>query len=89
MLDDMFRFGSLVRRVAAHNDQADYLVDVEEMMELSDQRDEVLARVSNAITQVHVYNEGVVSPDMYSPKQPYCSCSMCATCMSNSFEASY
>ena len=52
LLDDIFRFGSLVPRVAKHNDQPDYLNDVEEIVELSDQRDEVLTRVSSAISQV-------------------------------------
>ena len=55
LLDDIFRVGSLVPRVAGHVEQPDYLTDVEEIEELSDQRDDLLQRVSNAITQVHVY----------------------------------
>ena len=54
LLDDIFRVGSLVPHVAEHTDQPDYLSDVEEMEELSDQRDDLLQRVSNAITQVYV-----------------------------------
>lgn len=52
LLDDIFQFGSLVQRVAKGNEQPDYLADLEEMAELSDQRDEILSRVSSVITQV-------------------------------------
>ena len=48
----MFRVASLVRRVATHTEQQDYLAQVEEIVELSDARDEILNRVSNVITQV-------------------------------------
>ena len=52
LLDDVFRFGSLVPRVASHLDQPDYHGDVEEIADLSDIREDVLTRVSSAITQV-------------------------------------
>jgi len=52
LLDDVFRFGSLMPRVASHLDQPDYLTDVEEIEDLSDMREDVLTRVSSAITQV-------------------------------------
>ena len=52
LLDDVFRVASLVRRVATHTEQQDYLAQVEEIVELSDARDEILNRVSNVITQV-------------------------------------
>ena len=52
LLDDVFRVASLVRRVATHTEQQDYLAQVKEIVELSDARDEILNRVSNVITQV-------------------------------------
>ena len=55
LLDDVFRFGSLVPRVASHLDQPDYLTDVEEIEDLSDMREDILTRVSSAITQVCTY----------------------------------
>ncbi len=57
LLDDVFQFGSLVPRVARHREQPDYLLDVEEVVYLSDQREEILARVSSALGQVrkHLY----------------------------------
>ena len=52
LLDDIFRFASLVPRVAKHHAQPDYLGDVDEIAELSDMRDEILSRVSAAINSV-------------------------------------
>ena len=54
LLDDIFRFASLVSRVANHHTQPDYLADVDEIAELSDMRDEVLSRVSAAINSVGI-----------------------------------
>ena len=52
LLEDIFKFASLVPRVAKHHAQPDYLVDMDEIAELSDMRDEILSRVSAAITSV-------------------------------------
>ena len=52
LLEDVFRFATLVPRLAAHHPQPDYLVDVDEIAELSDLRDEILQRVSAVQTQV-------------------------------------
>ena len=54
VLDDIFQTATLVQRVAVHTDQEDYLADMEDIPNLSDARDEILNRVSNAITQVWV-----------------------------------
>ena len=55
LLEDIFRFASLVPRVAKHHTQPDYLADVDEIAELSDMRDEILSRVSAAINSVCPY----------------------------------
>ena len=52
LLDNIFRFGSLMSHVASHYEQPDYLTDVEEIAELSEMKEDILNRVSNAITQV-------------------------------------
>lgn len=52
LLDDIFRFASLMSHVASHYEQPDYLTDVEEIAELSEMKEDILNRVSNAITQV-------------------------------------
>ena len=54
LLDDIFRFGSVVSRVASHGDQSDYLNDVEEIDDLSEQREEIMQRVSAAVSQVTI-----------------------------------
>ena len=41
--------------VASHYEQPDYLTDVEEIAELSEMKEDILNRVSNAITQVLMY----------------------------------
>jgi len=51
ILEDIFNFATLIPRVA-RLEVPDYLEDVEEMDELSDIRDEILRRVSLAITKV-------------------------------------
>ena len=51
-MDDVFRVASLVHRVASHSEISDYLTEIEEIVDLSDARDEILNRVSNVITQV-------------------------------------
>ena len=38
--------------VASHYEQPDYLTDVEEIGELSEMKEDILNRVSSAITQV-------------------------------------
>ena len=52
LLDDIFHVSSLVHRVASYNGSSDYQAEVEEQVELSDARDEILNRVSTFITQV-------------------------------------
>lgn len=49
LLDDMFKFASLVPRVAMHKGMDDYLPEVEELVELLELREEILQKVSNAI----------------------------------------
>lgn len=55
LLDDVFCVSSLVRRVASHSQTGDYQTDVEDRVDLSDTREEILNRVSNVITQVRTY----------------------------------
>jgi len=38
--------------VASHYEQPDYLTDVEEIAELSEMKEDILNRISSAITQV-------------------------------------
>lgn len=49
LLDDIFHVASLVSRVAAHRDMTDYLSEVEELAELLDMREEVMARATAAV----------------------------------------
>lgn len=44
LLDDIFKVASLVPRVAKHKEAKDYLVDVEELAELLDLKEELLSR---------------------------------------------
>ena len=55
LLDDVFKFASLVPRVAVHKGMADYLPEVEELEELLDMREEVLSRVSAAVDKAIEY----------------------------------
>lgn len=48
----MFKFATLMPRVAANIRQPNYLSEVEEICDLSDIRDEILQRVSAVIEQV-------------------------------------
>ncbi len=41
-------------RISKQHQHQNYLSELEEIAELSDMRDELLSRVSSAITQVHV-----------------------------------
>jgi dynein heavy chain len=50
VVNDIFKMASLVPRVAKHNDQEHYGVDVEEIAELSDLKDEFMSRVSAVIS---------------------------------------
>ena len=52
LLDDIFKVGLLVSRIASHKNQENYLAEMEDIMELSDAREEFLNRVSTATTQV-------------------------------------
>ena len=52
LIDDIFKFGSLMPRLHKQRNQSDYLGELDEIAELSDIRDEILSRVSAAITQV-------------------------------------
>ena len=49
LLEDIFKFASLVPRVAKHKEMDNYLPEVEELVELLDLREEIMQRVSNAI----------------------------------------
>ena len=53
LLDDMFKVGSLVDRIASHKNQENYLAEMEDIVELSDAREELLSRVSTATSQVN------------------------------------
>ena len=55
LIDDIFKFGSLMPRLHKQHNQSDYLGELDEIAELSDIRDEILSRVSAAITQVYRY----------------------------------
>lgn len=52
LLDDIYKFASLVPRVAKHSNRTDYLSEVEEIIELAEIRDEILRRVDAVIHQV-------------------------------------
>ncbi len=47
-LEDIFRFGSIVPRIAQHLEPPHYQTDVEEIVELVDMREEVMTRVEKA-----------------------------------------
>lgn len=49
LIEEILHCASLVPRVATHKEMENYLVDVEEIGELLDQREEILTRVSNGI----------------------------------------
>ena len=51
-MEDIFKFATLVPRVASHNIQPDYLEEVEEMEELASIREEIFRRVTQAIIKV-------------------------------------
>ena len=55
LLADTFKFAQLVPRVAKHLEEANYLSDVEEIVELSDQREELLNHTHKVIEQVCEY----------------------------------
>ena len=65
LLDDVFRVSSLVKRVASHSKSSDYQTDIEERVDLTDTREEILNRVSNVITQVCIYHIYICSELMY------------------------
>lgn len=52
LLDDIYKFASLVPRVAKNSDRTDYLCEVDEIIELAEIRDEILRRVDAVIHQV-------------------------------------
>ena len=52
LIEDIFKFGTLMPRLAKHHNQPDYLSELDEIAELSDIRDEILSRVSAGIAQV-------------------------------------
>ncbi|XP_064397591.1 dynein beta chain, ciliary-like isoform X3 [Halichondria panicea] len=51
LIDDIFKFGTLMPRLTKQHQQPDYLAELDEIAELSDMKDEILSRVSSAITQ--------------------------------------
>ena len=53
LLNDILCFGTLMSHVASHYEQPHYLTDVGEIAELSEMKEDILIRVSNAITQVY------------------------------------
>ena len=53
LIDDIFKFGTLMPRLTKLHQQPDYLAELDEIAELSDMKDEILSRVSSAITQVN------------------------------------
>lgn len=52
-MEDVFRVSSLVKRVASHSETTDYQTEIEDRVDLSDAREEILNRVSSVITQVY------------------------------------
>lgn len=52
LIDDVFKCGALVPRLSTQSGHPDYLHEMDELAELSDLRDEIMSRVSSAITQV-------------------------------------
>ena len=48
LLDDIFKFASLVPRVAVHKGQNDYLAEAEELEDLLDMKEEIVSRVTAA-----------------------------------------
>ena len=57
LLDDVFKFASLVPRVAAHKGMPDYLSEVEELADLIDMREEVLSRGLQAVEKASEYRQ--------------------------------
>ena len=52
LLEDIFKFATLMPRVATNTKRPDYLQEVDDIMELAEIREEVLRRVDVAINQV-------------------------------------
>ncbi len=52
LLDDIFKFASLVNRIATHSTRLDYLNEVDDIIELAEIREEIMRRVDGAIHQV-------------------------------------
>ena len=63
LLDDIFKFASLVPRVAKHLPRTDYLAEVDDIIELAEIREEILRRVDAVINQVQAES---------SSGQPFC-----------------
>ena len=52
LIEDIFKFASLVPRVATHHNRSDYLGEVDDIIELAEIREELQRRVDTVITQV-------------------------------------
>ena len=51
LLDDAFKFASLVPRIAPHRGSDNYQEEVEELAELCDMKEEIMSRVNTAVEQ--------------------------------------
>ncbi|XP_058249288.1 dynein axonemal heavy chain 11 [Hemibagrus wyckioides] len=55
LLQDVFQMSTQIKRVAPHLDMKDYRGDMDDMLDLSDLRQEVMERVKDVITKVSQY----------------------------------
>ena len=56
LLDDIFKFATLMPRVASHLNRPDYLQEVDDILELAELREDILRRVDAVINQVRKLN---------------------------------
>ena len=61
-MDDIFKFATLMPRVAAHTGRPDYLQEVDDIIELAELRDDILRRVEAVINQVWKVELTKISP---------------------------
>ena len=55
LIGDVYKQGSLIPRLAAHNDAPHYQDDLEDMEELSEMRTELMERVTGLLVEFQFY----------------------------------
>lgn len=61
LLEDVFKFASLIPRVATHREAENYQSDVEELAELLDMREEIMSRVTSATDKANDFRNSFES----------------------------